>query len=64
MTPAFSAPATSKAFEPLSVQMPAARPYSELLAFSIASAWLRKVSTDTTGPKISSTAMRSPARRR
>ena len=27
-------------------------------AFSIASAWVRKVSTDTTGPKISSAAIR------
>ena len=44
--------------EPLSVQMPAERPYGVLFAFSIASAGVRKVSTDSTGPKISSRAMR------
>ena len=44
--------------EPFSVQMPADRPYGVLLAFSTASAGVRNVSTDSTGPKISSRAMR------
>src|SRR4051812_44035930 len=44
--------------EPFSVQTPAESPYGVLLAFSTASAGVRKVSTDSTGPKISSRAMR------
>ena len=44
--------------EPFSVQMPADRPYGVLFAFSTASAGVRKVSTDSTGPKISSRAIR------
>src|SRR5215204_4893094 len=44
--------------EPLSVQTPAERPYGVLLAFSTASAGVRKVSTESTGPKISSRAIR------
>src|SRR3954447_18791008 len=44
--------------EPLSVQIPADSPYGVLLAFSTASDGVRKVSTDSTGPKISSRAMR------
>ena len=43
---------------PLSVQTPADRPYGVLLAFSTASSGVRKVSTDSTGPKISSRAIR------
>ena len=43
---------------PLSVQMPAERPYGVLFAFAIASAGVRNVSTDSTGPKISSRAIR------
>ena len=57
-TPARSLPATSKAFEPLSVHTPAASPYAELFARSTASCGVRNVVTDTTGPKISSTAIR------
>src|SRR5436309_2191701 len=38
--------------------MPADRPYWVLLAFAIASSGVRKVSTDSTGPKISSCAIR------
>src|SRR3954452_24580923 len=44
--------------EPFSVQMPADNPYGVLLAFSIASSGGRKVSTESTGPKISSRAIR------
>ena len=44
--------------EPLSVQTPAERPYGVLLAFSTASFGVRKVSTESTGPKISSRAIR------
>ena len=44
--------------EPLSVHTPAERPYGVLLAFSTASLGVRKVSTDSTGPKISSRAIR------
>ena len=43
---------------PLSVQIPADRPYGVLFAFSTASSGVRKVSTDRTGPKISSRAIR------
>ena len=44
--------------EPFSVQTPADSPYGVLLAFSTASSGVRKVRTDSTGPKISSRAMR------
>ena len=44
--------------EPFSVHTPAERPYGVLLAFSTASAGVRKVRTDRTGPKISSRAIR------
>ena len=44
--------------EPFSVQTPAARPYGVLFAFSTASSGVRKVSTESTGPKISSCAIR------
>ncbi len=47
--------------EPLSDQMPAERPYGVLLAFAIASAGVRKVRTDSTGPKTSSRAIRCEA---
>ncbi len=47
--------------EPLSLQMPADRPYGVLLALAIASAGVRKVSTDSTGPNTSSRAMRCDA---
>jgi len=57
MTPARSLSATARIFEPLSLQMPAERPYGVLLAFAIASAGVRKVSTESTGPKISSRAI-------
>ena len=43
---------------PLSVQIPADRPYGVLFAFSTASSGVRNVSTDSTGPKISSCAIR------
>ena len=44
--------------EPFSVQMPADSPYGVLFAFSTASSGVRNVSTESTGPKISSRAMR------
>src|SRR5205814_6562835 len=44
--------------EPLSVHTPADKPYGVLFAFSTASLGVRNVSTDSTGPKISSRAMR------
>ena len=40
------------------VQMPAERPYIVLFAFSTASSGVRNVSTESTGPKISSCAIR------
>src|SRR6478736_4179430 len=57
-TPARSWSAIHRIREPLSVQMPAERPKGVLLAFSTASLGVRKVSTDSTGPKISSRAIR------
>src|SRR6476646_1777949 len=57
-TPARSWLAIQRMRDPLSVQTPAERPNGVLLAFSTASAGVRKVSTDSTGPKISSRAMR------
>ena len=44
--------------EPFSVQTPADSPYGVLLALATASSGVRKVSTDSTGPKISSRAIR------
>ena len=44
--------------EPFSVQIPADRPYAVLFAFSTASYGVRNVSTESTGPKISSCAIR------
>jgi len=44
--------------EPFSVHTPADRPYGVLLAFSTASSGVRNVITDSTGPKISSRAIR------
>ena len=44
--------------EPFSVHTPADRPYGVLLALATASSGVRKVSTVSTGPKISSCAMR------
>ena len=43
---------------PFSVQTPADRPYGVLFAFVTASSGVRNVSTDSTGPKISSRAIR------
>ena len=57
-TPARSLLAIHRIREPFSVHMPADRPYGVLLAFSTASAGVRNVSTDRTGPKISSRAIR------
>jgi hypothetical protein len=57
-TPARSWSAIQRMRDPLSVHTPADRPYGVLLAFSTASAGVRNVSTDSTGPKISSRAMR------
>ena len=57
-TPAFMAATILKMRLPFSVQTPADRPYGVLFAFSIASSGVRKVSTDRTGPKISSCAIR------
>src|SRR6202162_1665773 len=57
-TPARRRSAIHRIRDPLSVQTPADSPYGVLFAFSTASAGVRKVSTDSTGPKISSRAMR------
>ena len=57
-TPARSRSAIQRMREPFSVQTPALRPYGVLFAFSTASSGVRKVSTDSTGPKISSRAIR------
>src|SRR5829696_8019717 len=57
-TPAFIFRTIHSIREPFSVQTPAERPYGVLLAFSTASSGVRKVSTDNTGPKISSLAIR------
>src|ERR1700716_773646 len=43
--------------EPFSVQIPAERPYGVLFALLTASSGVRKVSTESTGPKISSRAI-------
>src|SRR6185369_15201653 len=57
-TPARSFWAMARMRDPFSVQTPADSPYGVLFAFSIASSGVRKVSTESTGPKISSWAMR------
>src|SRR5439155_17446832 len=57
-TPARMRSAIHRIREPLSVQTPAESPYGVLFAFSTASLGVRNVSTDSTGPKISSRAMR------
>src|SRR5712692_3153928 len=57
-TPARIRSAIHRMREPLSVQTPADRPYGVLFAFSTASAGVRNVSTERTGPKISSRAIR------
>ena len=56
ITPAFNWSATFRILEPFSVQIPALRPNGVLLALATASAGVLKVSTDSTGPKISSRA--------
>src|SRR5690348_8026454 len=57
-TPARSREAIDRMREPFSVHTPADRPYGVLFAFAIASSGVRKVSVASTGPKISSCAMR------
>src|SRR5262249_48938075 len=57
-TPARSRSAIQRIFEPFSVHTPAESPYGALFAFSTASAGVRNVNTLSTGPKISSRAMR------
>src|SRR4029077_1036544 len=57
-TPARMRSAIHRIREPLSVQTPAESPYGALFAVSPASAGVRKVSTESTGPKISSRAIR------
>src|SRR5215207_11259723 len=57
-TPAFIRLTMWRIREPLSVQIPADSPYGVLFAFSTASSGVRNVSTDSTGPKISSRAIR------
>src|SRR5690606_35676290 len=57
-TPARSRSATARMREPLSVHIPADSPYGVLLALATASAGVRNVSTESTGPKTSSRAMR------
>ncbi len=57
-TPARSRCAIHKIRLPFSVHTPADSPYGVLFAFVTASSGVRKVSTDSTGPKISSRAIR------
>jgi hypothetical protein len=57
-TPARSRCAIARIREPFSVHTPAERPYGVLFAFSTASSGVRNVSTERTGPKISSCAIR------
>src|SRR6266446_8578839 len=57
-TPARMRSAIHRMREPLSVHTPADRPYGVLFAFSTASAGVRNVRTERTGPKISSRAIR------
>ena len=58
ITPARSAAAIPMAREPFSVHTPAERPYALLLALVTASSGVRKVMVVSTGPKISSRAIR------
>jgi hypothetical protein len=57
-TPARRRFAIHRIRDPFSVQTPALSPYGVLFAFSTASSGVRNVSTLSTGPKISSCAMR------
>src|SRR3954453_19917224 len=57
-TPTLSAEAIAMARDPFSVQTPAGPPYGVLFALATASSGVRNVSTDSTGPKISSRAIR------
>jgi hypothetical protein len=57
-TPARRAEAIPRIREPFSVHTPAESPYGVLLALASASSGVRNVSTDSTGPKISSRAIR------
>src|SRR3954467_2340110 len=57
-TPTLSADAMAIARDPFSVQTPADSPYGVLFALATASSGVRKVSTESTGPKISSRAIR------
>src|SRR6266550_3368598 len=57
-TPAFSLRTIHRIRLPFSVHTPAESPYGVLFAFSTASSGVRKVSTESTGPKISSLAIR------
>src|SRR6478752_1525101 len=57
-TPTLSAEAIAIARDPFSVQTPADSPYGVLFALATASSGVRNVSTVSTGPKISSRAIR------
>src|SRR5207302_10495040 len=57
-TPARIRSAIQRMRDPLSVHTPADHPYGVLFAFSNASFGVRNVSTESTGPNISSRAMR------
>src|SRR5437667_11886169 len=57
-TPARIRSAIQRIREPFSVQTPALSPYGVLFAFSTASSGVRNVRIDSTGPKISSRAIR------
>src|SRR5699024_3028402 len=57
-TPARIAAAMPRIRDPFSVQIPADNPYGVLFALATASSGVRNVSTDNTGPKISSRAIR------
>ena len=58
ITPARRRCAIHKIRLPFSVQIPADSPYGVLFALATASSGVRNVSTDSTGPKISSRAIR------
>src|SRR3954452_25197793 len=60
-TPTLSAEAIAMARDPFSVQTPADSPYGVLFALATASSGVRKVSTVSTGPKISSRTTRIEA---
>src|ERR1041385_961514 len=57
-TPAFIFRTIQRMRLPFSVHTPADSPYGVLFAFSTASSGVRNVSTESTGPKISSRAIR------